>query len=83
MTEEEAKTKWCPMSELPVNVLAAEASGNVSVDFAARAKCIGSACMMWRWDGELQYADTSGTSTKTLVSNFSKIQGHCGLGGKP
>jgi hypothetical protein len=34
MTEDEAKTKWCPMRQ---------------PDPYASAHCMGSACMIWRW----------------------------------
>jgi len=60
LTEEEAKTKWCPMARVvtydalasefdagtPVGMCAANRSiGKISAD----AKCIGSACMAWQW----------------------------------
>lgn len=45
MTEEEAKTKWCPMVRINGNamdyILNRKASDRHSY-------CIGSACMMWR-----------------------------------
>lgn len=39
MTEEEAKTKWCPFAR--------------DVDGAPTTNCIGSACMAWRWDHDI------------------------------
>lgn len=45
MTEDEAKTKWCPA-----------AKGNQQYDTNTRIvgedHCIGSACMWWRWEAE-------------------------------
>jgi len=76
MTEEEAKTKWCPMvrrvsqamSSGGVSVLAANRNGNG--DIAAGSECIGSACMMFRW-------------TLRSDSERSDEHGYCGLAGKP
>ena len=51
MTEEEAKTKWCPHTRLaaPVDSEAAGTSGNRYGDDAlSGCRCIGSQCMAWR-----------------------------------
>jgi hypothetical protein len=67
MTEEEAKTKWCPFARLTFST-EGFAAGNRFDDCAwaeKRALCIGSACMAWRWGDN---AETSGS---------------CGLAGKP
>jgi len=82
MTEAEAKTKWCPFARVcldygdgPNLVI-----GPMNRDFANRStqnieeaietsKCLGSACMAWRW----QSIDTGGEHS----------QGFCGLAGKP
>ena len=45
MTEQEAKTKWCPMVRAPM-LIAPAIPGN---KYGANAKCVGSDCMMWRW----------------------------------
>jgi hypothetical protein len=60
MTEDEAKTKWCPMSRLA----GAESDNtvshsqavfnrlqmpNASISLPSGVLCIGSACMMWLW----------------------------------
>ena len=46
MTEEEAKTKWCPFGRMRD----AYGSFNRSTYDEGITKCLGSKCMMWRWD---------------------------------
>lgn len=76
MTESEAKTRWCPMvrlygddwtTRLDDNELKAVTDGDV----ARSTKCIGSACMMWRW-----------LPSPSLKAG-SPTSGYCGLAGKP
>lgn len=49
MTEEEAKTKWCPQAR--IDGLTDLPAYNRCIDGSApkASCCIGSACMMWRW----------------------------------
>jgi hypothetical protein len=47
MTEDEAKTKWCPMSRSWDEAGSANRGRKGEIDVADC--CIGSACMMWRW----------------------------------
>ena len=48
MTEEEAKTKWCPMVRLEGQYEGETACNrSYSGDIADAAKCIASNCMMW------------------------------------
>jgi len=47
MTEDEAKTKWCPFARLAE--LDGANRGSVSGHDMPLAKCIGTACMAWRW----------------------------------
>lgn len=62
MTEDEAKTKWCPMSRVVsgdkeagvVSAVAFNRTMNVGtvpveIGYPKGACCIGSGCMMWRW----------------------------------
>ena len=79
MTEDEAKTKWCPMVRLtatgdPVN--GGEWHSNRMpkddrVNVESTYLCIGSGCMMWRWT----FVDEALTDSRT--------DGYCGLAGKP
>lgn len=66
MTEQEAKTKWCPMvrsSSFSNNAPYAESAVNrndAGKTDEQRFSCIASDCMLWEWDG------------------YEK-KGHCGL----
>ena len=77
MTEDEAKTKWCPM----VRFIAVSSHLNGGAQFihsnrndidTTKRYCIGSDCMMWRLS-ERHYLDN--------VPPKSPIQGYCGLAG--
>jgi len=98
MTEEEAKTKWCPMVQRP--------EGN-----RGDIVCIASKCMMWRWDdGEKEYwvgcKPPTGEGWEPIGKHHGSLhdlldhqrippagncwqrkdparEGYCGLGGKP
>lgn len=78
MTETEAKTKWCPMVRIVV------VNGHVQEnrhgqfralgDDATGPFCIGSACMMWRWE-----THQMGDWPPERVGD----EGYCGLAGQP
>ena len=71
MTEEEAKTKWCPMSR---EIMWTDRHGNhfdQPVVTNIEGVCRASDCMMWRWE------------TKTHPVSRDTDTGHCGLGGTP
>jgi len=72
MTEEEAKTKWCPFARVNRGQ---NASNRDSEGFFYPAhKCIGTACMAWR----LLYKYPDPTKAEIAV-----IGGYCGLAGRP
>lgn len=55
MTEEQAKSKWCPFVRLsaPVDSEAAGTAGNrYGDDIGGNFRCIASACMAWRWKNQ-------------------------------
>lgn len=54
MTEEEAKTKWCPFTRAGTAQRLAPVNRDISADVDSLTRCIGSACMAWRTcDGPL------------------------------
>ncbi len=69
MTEEEAKTKWCPMVRINVALNAAQGVGAFNRD-GGDFDCIASDCMMWRWNTRIKIG-------------YKYEGGYCGLGGKP
>jgi hypothetical protein len=68
MTEEEAKTKWCPMWRIGQ---VSDLRGSTAVNNHSAAKCIGSDCMMWR------------TKPIVVDGKYAGYEGYCGLAGKP
>uniref|UniRef100_A0A6M3LSV1 Uncharacterized protein n=1 Tax=viral metagenome TaxID=1070528 RepID=A0A6M3LSV1_9ZZZZ len=67
MTEDEAKTKWCPQARVLSDV------GSYNAEYVAgrvqpAASCIASACMAWRW---------------TTKHSIDGAIGYCGLAGSP
>jgi hypothetical protein len=97
MTEEEAKTKWCPFARVSMAWQSSIGSANrgLTEDEKPLANCIGSACMAWRWEGFLR----QGSDRKPYLAvtereayearsdvydnrNVARV-GFCGLAGKP
>lgn len=76
LTEEEAKTKWCPEvrtglnAGMAVNRHVADAPGAIDGVYD-ETRCRGSACMAWRWhnDGLSDYPPDT--------------KGFCGKAGRP
>ena len=70
MTEDEAKTKWCPM----VRVMGNSTSGNRLLDntLAPGSLCIASSCMMW-----VTHTEWNEAAAEFLPRD--PTQGTCGL----
>lgn len=88
MTEEEAKTKWCPYARVVMGDAEEPAIGPFNRDHwinddnlastIHRSTCIGSACMAWRW------VPKSGNSKDGKPNYYAgNWKGFCGLAGKP
>jgi hypothetical protein len=71
MTEEEAKTKWCPYGADVQQSVALDGYGNPVTGYVkhSTARCIGPQCMAWRWVEKME----------PIVTTY----GYCGLAGKP
>lgn len=69
MTEDDAKTKWCPMYQ----VSGADGYNNRD-DVPGYPKCIASDCMMWRTTVICMSDDPE-------ILNDVRKDGYCGLGG--
>jgi len=75
MTEEEAKTKWCPMSRED------NEEGGAYNRFTGKPDeytlCLASGCMCWVWDnGQI---DTLGRLPSDATEPRVIKHGHCGL----
>lgn len=76
MTEDEAKTKWCPFSRT-ANYDNTATNRNIKGDGLVTARCLGSACMAWRaTDNE------SEPFAPGMPEPKSKPAGFCGLAGR-
>lgn len=79
MTEEEAKTKWCPFVRFTSPTERAGWDWNRHKSHKGPngemlAFCLASKCMAWRWAKATDY------DGEVLVSD---LDGYCGLAGKP
>ena len=80
MTEEEAKTKWCPSARNQFDGVDGRPACNMRKDdrYNIRIKCIASDCMMWKWNSPSAEAVYEVLSRGESTVDFG---GHCGLTG--
>lgn len=82
MTEDQARTKWCPMARVGSDT---SGRGSLNRDWAKgpnthSTQCAGSACMMWRWHSIEHPREFPHENART---ELSKTDGYCGLAGAP
>lgn len=77
VTEEEAKTKWCPEARVAMETHGYGAGNRFGDDresyVGKQTLCVGAACMAWRWA-----APVAGVTRDPAAK-----LGYCGKAGKP
>ena len=73
MTEEEAKTKWCPFANAHGDSMVRGISPSRMDGVWNHTLCIGSACMAWRRE----------PLTDAMTHDDAGSRGYCGLAGEP
>ena len=83
MTEQEAKTKWCPMVRVTMTPQDSTWQNQAMTNRMAfvkhgltESRCIASDCMMWRWGQK-------GAFVNGKYDDNYPVKGYCGLGGRP
>lgn len=81
MTEDEAKTKWCPKANPQIGGPECPGNGNRFEDALGSqaymdTRCIASACMAWR-------SISAQTVVNGAARSYNTDSGYCGLAGKP
>ncbi len=89
MTEDEAKTRWCPFTR--VGGIPASAAAGISwnrwpgedVDTDGPANCVGSACMAWRWSRDVEWQAKAEAEYRRSGRRIVPTDGYCGLASRP
>lgn len=90
VTEDEAKTKWCPFARVIVDREFAEesvASGNrwtgetLPTNSPTNSECLGPGCMAWRWQPRMEPAGDPFDISKSpgIARSAPPTHGYCGL----
>lgn len=74
MTEDEAKTKWCPFARPLAEDAFGEPITGINRPLHEKNFCLGSQCMAWRAGVVLGYES---------ITRKPVYDGYCGLAGKP
>jgi hypothetical protein len=81
MTEDEAKTKWCPFAMAPGASFALNRGPEGVAN--GRCMCLASACMAWRWDADAWTLAFDDKGPLTRRKDYDEPQGYCGLASRP
>lgn len=81
LTEEEAKTKWCPEARASNNGEQPIAINRVNRGPDVDCLCIASACMAWRWQSALTVNNPN--RTPGAGQTVTRERGYCGKAGRP
>lgn len=89
MTEEEAKGKWCPFARYAMREEPAanrwkqsEGADEPHALNPVPCRCIGSACMAWRWSAGATFDAKRGFFVQDLGEHgVGHARGYCGLAG--
>jgi len=83
LTEEEAKTKWCPFARVAGRTTSDNAAQGCNRNYTggpdSGGLCIGSACMAWRWKARFGTDPVNPENCAQLEPMY----GYCGLAGRP
>jgi len=80
MTEQEARTKWCPMARSANNGVSINRTDDCENKPDKDCMCIASGCMMWRWNPEPEWVRGEDTKFGPTMK-LAKKTGFCCLGG--
>lgn len=97
MTEDEAKTKWCPFARQLGILRASVASGKEDAIVAqgtqnrgytmggalSNCMCLGAGCMAWRFRESLEFRAKADAEFHKSGMRLASTEGYCGLAGTP
>lgn len=95
MTEDQAKTKWCPFARVFLagdywqSTNGADLMAMTADNMRPLTRCIASACIAWRWGvehpggGWIECAPNKAIAESRAKEPSYVVGGYCGLAGKP
>lgn len=87
MTEDEARSRWCPFARTERGTRVLDAQG--ATHWLADCACIASNCMAWRWTSpphwrvQIVPGRTQAATKDEEGAYQTRGNGFCGLAGKP
>lgn len=86
ITEDEAKTKWCPLARTPNYIATDHGSTNRNLrgEPLATSLCIASACMAWRKVDQIGIGPNGEKRERDMDGRTHWVdRGYCGAFGRP